>query len=431
MKQLLIDYYRRWWWVVVVVGIMHVFMGWLTFQSDQVTFFFPSALFLGVLPFSWDLLRGQTRALLSMPVSSRELARAWWWTGVGLPALFLAFASLLAYGLAGGHAKVSVVVLSTLLSTLLPGSAFFALTQFPNRPPTTIWQHIQSAFFGAIFGVSIGGAVWFLKEVAWGTTKTNIVLLTGTAMTVASWWGAGNLLKHRGELRAASQNASSQKRGYWVGAGSGGISFLVQTCVVRVVGLAVFFLAITSGIGLLLSRGAGLSLQDIASLLLAMLSLYSSFGILLVCSLPLLLHVRFLRTLPISSKGLATVLVAVPAGAMLTVGAITTLFAYCVMGADSHGLFSNFLVAVGFASLCIPFLLWRGQSMLTFGFVTGIGGGAATLVMYVKNLPSALTLTLALGLTLLAWQQTYRLLQRGSEAYRVRPFPFANWGLNR
>jgi len=142
MKHIICDHVRRWWWLWLAscaVCILTVGVGQPLKPDFSNLFFFPLAMYLGVSQLSFDLTKGEVpRVLRTLPVSAREVGRAWWWASVGLPGLTLAALTEFTWlFLVLTHRPVSALAFFNyaLTNALLFGPNFFYLPAHPHPAP--------------------------------------------------------------------------------------------------------------------------------------------------------------------------------------------------------------------------------------------------------------------------------------------------------
>ena len=95
MKQIIFDYFRRWRLVFILISPFYFlyadFVLFFQFQSplSQAMFYviiFQIIIgFLGCL-FTMDLQRGLARVMTTLPVTTKQVGRAWWMASVAIPA---------------------------------------------------------------------------------------------------------------------------------------------------------------------------------------------------------------------------------------------------------------------------------------------------------------------------------------------------------
>jgi hypothetical protein len=175
--------------------------------------------------------------------------------------------------------------------------------------------------------------------------------------------------------------------------------------------------------------------QKLSILILAATGSFLSSGFLVVFQLlPLLRHLRYLRTLPISATRLALIIVAIVTLPLVALGALAAAVAWLTLGAPAALPFLNsytFILAP--ASLCAFIAVWRGDRMegcallivTIFAFLKMHGW--LQISVYNPAVPFDLIGPIAAVTVLLAILLTRRALVHSSHAYRVRANVFGNF----
>jgi hypothetical protein len=155
-----------------------------------------------------------------------------------------------------------------------------------------------------------------------------------------------------------------------------------------------------------------------------MVGMWSLIFVYMYLVLPTATHLRFLRTLPISTPVLAGTLVLFPVGSVLVFGLVGTLFG------GGAGIWASCLMSVVAIAVFVPFCLWNGSGKGTYltllGFVM-VSAMSRVLFDSIK-IPLMTTILISLPIIAVAWEVTRRLLGSSSKAYRVRPWVPAGWG---
>lgn len=458
MKLILRDHFRRWWWVWLI-GLVgcggFAFTSCLPDEQHRSSgVFFPLVMFLGSLLLSMDLQRGHARAVLAMPVTPKQIARAWWWASVGIPSLALAVLTVFALALTaifhGGSAAMERAFIYWLTNSLLLGVLFFALTGIPAKPGNADgWvKQVVGVFFGILWGASFGGWWFFYQYLTPETKGFELFVAIALILTIVGWFRAETLVQERAGSRigfqASSRKGAKPSRG---AEGRGGLPFLVQSTFNRMMlfglvtaGSFILFFSLTVA-----PKFAAISTQTHgvvkASAWNGNFPSFVVFQFLWVVALqiiPLCMHLRLLRTLPVSAPKLAAVLVFTPLAAMLVFLYLTGLL---VAGASHQPLISAAEVfrqggglQLGLAAIFIPMLVWRGWGIVTYlVFIVMIMGGIFGSIFANTQFSSATGGGISLLLIGGAFLATKFTLERSSHAFRPRASQIGgwNWGAGR
>ena len=103
MKQLIIDYLRRWARAMGVGVLAELLIGWFGGHLGDDPYRLAAlqgvlGLFLGALLLSFDLQRGMARNAAALPLTARQIGRAWWLATVAIPAIVFSAAQILGAG---------------------------------------------------------------------------------------------------------------------------------------------------------------------------------------------------------------------------------------------------------------------------------------------------------------------------------------------
>ncbi|MFM2294930.1 MAG: hypothetical protein RLZZ350_1343, partial [Verrucomicrobiota bacterium] len=131
MNRIILDHVRRWWLLWLTIGIGNMLAACVTFGKDQIFSYalFPLMMWCGAFQLRYDLSRGLARALGSVPVTLKEIGRAWWLASVALPALLLAVTGALGLAgyvlLAGKTFSLAAYGVTCITDTAILGALFY------------------------------------------------------------------------------------------------------------------------------------------------------------------------------------------------------------------------------------------------------------------------------------------------------------------
>ena len=155
------DYLSRKCWYYIAGAIIHLACAYASGWTNHISL-------IGVIGGSafilmFELMRGgnaTARTLLSLPVTSDQLARAWRLVALTLPIvlffLILAVGSLLSLMAGGKLVSLERFIILAVTQTGMIGTAYFALTGMPVQPAPGggFAQGLSNAFFGLLWGFS-------------------------------------------------------------------------------------------------------------------------------------------------------------------------------------------------------------------------------------------------------------------------------------
>lgn len=441
MKNILLDHFRRWWWVwgIGIIAVIGMAIGaCMPENAVRRQSLFPVILFLGPFLLSFDLSRGHARALLSMPVTVRETARTWWLATVAIPSLVLAILTGLVYALIEVMHPGSVSYLTPLnywlLNSLLLGVMFFALTGLPSRQGGTGGlNQIRAYIFGGLWGILFGG--WYLFNNFVSIEKASglgVCALAGI-LTVIGWFRAETMVMERAGLQGLAATSPATAKPWRGREGYGGLRYLLGAVFQRFVLIGLWMFLMCSiffwlmGLATELHAGSHADSFSFVGLFSFQLLWIMSFQI-----LPVVFHLRVLRTLPVSATQLASLLVFTPGITMLIVVYVANFLLSTAYGSPWFSPMDFFargyLVQVALACCVIPFLTWRGMDrigllIVLFVVMAGMGGAMA----FEKEFSSLVVNMAAPILMFGAFLATKYLLERNSRVYRPRNNQTPGW----
>ena len=450
MNRLILDYFRRKAWILALGGAVEFGLG-MTHAAFSARhghnpisgFQFQVGIFMGAFLLSLDLQRGAVRAVATLPLTARQIGRAWWAATVGLPAL--AYSALLALGTASfclfrpeADPAWDRVALSAISLLIWMGAAFTVVFNLPTGLSGNGWQRLRGILFSLLWGLMLGCSAWFLNDLPGKPVKLAVLLGLGLALALAGWFRAGHLVLGRAGFRATGEAGSGPARDSRPAhrpGGRGGLGLLVsQTCLrVFLIGLAMLVAMplITLLQGRLHSWNDALAHFSGPGFL-------PSWFVLLFALMPAILQLRLLRSLPISTSALASTLLAMIVLPMAALGALSAGVTGLALGAPAAlEVAKSCLFMLVPATLAVAFATWRGLEKGSYFFLifvvmlTQFGSEWLRRTLRGENIPvgwAALVATLAIAGAFLL---TRRALQRGTHAYRAQGALAGAWGANR
>jgi hypothetical protein len=430
MKQIILDHLWRKSWIIIPILFAEIFVvrefGTNGHHLEFVLFQLP--LFLGAFLLSYDLQRGFTRGLMALPVTAGQIGRAWWLSTVGVPASLLASATALSaiVRLEGG--QTGLLFLNCLIQILFLGSLFYILSLMPAGYQGTWQEKVRGGFLGALWGLSFSGGILLFGDFSWSNPfKAEVFMAVGAVLTVAGWFRAERMVLQRGAFRVGAQVTPSGSAQYKAPAGFGGLPFLWQRLLLRLGWFGLGLIGWALGTIVLIGVMEGRSPESSRHFLereTPMVGMWSLIFVYMYLVLPTMTHLRFLRTLPISTSVLAATLVLFPIGSVLIFGLVGTLLG------GGAGIWASCLMSVVAIAVFVPVCLRNGTGKGTYftllGFVM-VSAMSRELFDSIE-IPLMATILDSLPIIAIAWEITRRLLSSSSKAYHVRPWVPAGWG---
>ena len=453
MNLILRDYLRRWWWVWALglpVNAAMLVSECVAHQRGNYTSFFPLGLFLGSILLAMDLQRGGTRVLLSLPVTVGQLARIWWLEAVALPAVAILLVNtavfLVLIRVCGMTGILPVYFKHTLTDVLMLGVMFFTLTGLPAGQLGESWaERARATFFSLLWGVSFGGWYFFARLFDYTTPTGRIAMVIAGVLGVWGWARAELLVQVRAGVRLLAPNlylpgSSQPARPSRCAEGAGGFGYLVRRTYGRMMlmGLGLIALMVLFSWFAVALVDAKAQFMSTARMMTTNPMLSNGFvfqWLLAMQMLPVCLHIRFLRTLPVSSTWLAAYMVFTPLAAILSIaGIFGALLAVSgiITWTDSLtwiGQVSG--LSAGVVTLFIPILLWRGFNRFTWVLIMAvIMGSSFGQILSIFKISLAVSDALSILFIISSFVLTKLAMERSSLVYRPRTITaFGTWGV--
>jgi hypothetical protein len=362
-------------------------------------------------------------------MTARQIGRAWWIFSVALPALLLAATTGIAMLV---HSAVTNIpfpldkfVLAVTASTLSLGAIFFLfIGMMPNWPQSlTGWLRytfLMICLFGIIF-----------IQPAFDTLKGMLVLLGGFLLTAIGWFRTEQMAVQRATFRPGVQLGQRKPGRHQAQSGFGGVPFLLQTLFIRIgyMGIAVIVWLLI--MHLVMDETSKLSPKQLLEAILPTSSTFGFFFVFMFLLLPMMMQLRHLRSLPISTTALAALLVLLPTVPIFACG-----LAWAAFHADASAVGnifqipSNFLTCAAMLSVAAPLFVWQGLRMGSYLLIMVLVmfSTMGPLLFHTTKIPASITAVVSFGIILLAFVITRRLLKSSSQAYRLLPTNMIGWG---
>ncbi len=438
MKLIIRDHLRRWWWVWMVGAILQCVLGWFSSTDTPPKDFFVSlmAIFLGPFLLQFDMQRGFIRTIVSLPLTAKKIGRTWWLAVVALPALMVTMIAFLSAGVSHLiHPElvfpVKWLALNCTISTAWLGTSFVVLLGFSNGQVDRWWEKLRNMIFGVLWGGSIGGWSFVSKYLFDTPTKTMWALIVGGVLTLIGWLLAERMVTQRAAMRPGVQFGRRQPGQHKAPAGFGGLPYLWQHLFIRVGRFALVFVVYMIVMQAVMRDGSKLSPKQLFEASLPALSSFSYFFMYLFLVLPMLMQLRSLRALPISTSALAATLVLTPAAPILLIGLVWAAVGGGVPdGGNGFHISDSFLTAAASVAIGVPIFVWQGMKsgayvlVVVLMVVSTIGPVLFNSIQF----PPAFSALFSIGFIALAFELTRRLLQSSSRAYRPPPAMMTGWG---
>jgi hypothetical protein len=445
MKQLIFDKLQRLWWVWLAYSSIFLILGCslpTTFETSH-----PQSLWWLIYLFIFgnsaaELGKGYGRIALTLPFTTRQIGQVLWFISVGIPTILLAGFSGLGVLIVAPESQSGTLlawVQMVFMGGLFFGTAFWLFSGAPLNPSAKRQHRFFSENSGAIIWLALIGAGVFLYKSKWDNeAKYAVVYLLGLIFTILGWLHAEGLVVDYGEYRRDASGETQTNRTFRPRSGFGGIRFLITNSLARLMGIAVLILAFLGIINCWTAHGFNWSNFSQG---LPMSQLWVFF--LVIGSLmQMMLHLKFLRTLPLTTKQLAGVILTIALLPLLLSSGIVAVIIGLIQSVPiSLSLFKTSLLGLAPACVLVTAAVWHGERRLgriiimailffitaiapIYQATTGISNSGA------KDLPLYFVIGYPLLFIFLAMLAISHLLETNSMTYKIRPQDMKGFGQN-
>jgi hypothetical protein len=354
MTKIILDNFRRRWLMWALFCLLSLSAGLdLGIERD---IRISAVVFISICMATMDWGFGCVRVLLSLPIAARQIGRAYWWLTVCASTLLFALFSatgILILRLAGTHGKFLGPWLEMFIATgpqdkflglwletvlaggLICGSMFAFMTgalwsAALSKAGESWRKRFPPQFYAWAFILALIGGMYFLfKSPISIVEKAVIAYLFGFIFSVPGWFRAERLfIDHSSSrLEFAGAGKSSVSRGkFEPRSGYGGVPYLIiRFCLfyLSIVALVIASTIVMAGITVWHDHGAKWS--DIVSPTLLEIQIW----LFLMCFVQTTIvgtHLKFLRSLPLTSKQLAATILCMAILPVLIIGGPWILF---------------------------------------------------------------------------------------------------------
>lgn len=354
MTRIILDNFRRRWWMWALLCLLFVAAGLVLAIERDIRV--SAVVFISIWPVTFDWGFGSVRVLLSFPFTARQIGRAYWCLSVCAPTLLFALFSavgILIVSLEGTYAKYlgtwlamfiatdpQAKFLRLWLETVLAGGLICGSTY--GLMCAAIWsaarskmgeprrKRLRRQFCAWASIVALAGGMYLLyKSTISITDKAAIVYFFGFIFSVLGWFSAEKLFIGQSSTRPDVPDAGDSNMPvgkFTPRSGYGGVPYLIMRFCVFYLGIVALLVGLVigmSGIAAWLSKETHLS--EIVSPGLGELQ----FWLFLMCLIQAIIlgtHLKFLRSLPLTSKQLAATILCISILPVLIIGGSWILF---------------------------------------------------------------------------------------------------------
>ena len=292
MKRLILDYFRRWWWMLALGGALQFWIGGSIVSHPDYPFefwIFMVSIWMGAILLGFDLKRGVARAAMSLPLTARQIGRAWWLATIPVPAIWLGALLFLGAGTAhyfhpGKVFPTERLALASLFVLPWLGTAFTSIYGMNNDAIFgTRRERFNINFFSLLSVAMLFGGMLTLQDSTKQPLKFSIYLAVGVVLIVAGWFRAEKFVLGRASFRLPAVKYRNPHGQFRAPAGCGGIPFLISTSFVRIF---LYVAAIVGLMALLMFSREGNSPDNLRITMFAGVSSLMSGGFIIVIPSP-------------------------------------------------------------------------------------------------------------------------------------------------
>lgn len=451
MKRLILDYYRRWALVLALAAAFGIWLGGFIARHPDLPFEFWNlllAMWTGAVGLNFDFQRGALRPMAVLPLSGRQLGRSWWLATVPIPAV--AMTTLLFLGAEiscqlhpGQPFPARPLVLASLFTLVWQGVMFTMIINAARGFGANKWEFMRNSFVSVVAIVVFFGSMILCLNASKSVLKSAVLLGAGGLLTIAGWAFAERFDARRAGLflgrieppnvcprglRLTPLKLKSPSPAELAAAGRGGLSYLLGAFCLR------SFLTITAIVvllGLLFAFQKRFFGQQPLWVVWTTLGAWLAGWFLVFNSfLPMMRHLRFLRTLPFSAGRLAAALVGLVVIPFVALTALMGVFAWLFLGAPvALSVLDSCAFTLASVALCAFFAVWRGSGVQAYAlllvtmFGTFFGQIKWQMLLHQTALPLGAVFAVAVVGVLLAFVLTRLALVHGCGAYRIPSNP--------
>lgn len=437
---LILDYFRRKGWIFAAAGVLELALGWSGGHiggktHDLWTFQFQVAIIMGAFLLSFDLQRGMARAVSALPLTPRQIGRAWWLVAVGIPGSVFAALQFLGAGMYQMIHPEAVLDgkalgVSSLFLIAMMGSTFPFLFAMAKGARVAGWPRHLNAIGAVVWGLMLWGGYLYVQHASETPAELGVVFVLALGLTGAGWFMGERLVRMRASFRRGTQIVSRRRGAAQAPTGYGGIPLLIATTCLRALAVGLAMIVVLMLAFWIVEKKAS-GWWEVMTVLPGM-SLFPVWFVLVLSLLPAWSQVRHLRSMPVSATAIAWALMAMVLMPLAGLEALMTGVAWLMSGATpAAGVMRDFIQTLPYVGLCLAFVAWQAMGIWSYMLLVATMSLAQAVPVLMKEwlgfdgLPAGLSA--AIGMVVLAlsfWVIRWSLL-RSSRAYRSQPNIFA------
>ena len=371
-----------------------------------------------------DLQRGLARTLTTLPVSTKKIGRALWLASVAVPTAALTVIGFLALLVFSIGAKTTLPFGGYLFNCVLAaptlGAMFGAMTFSTTAIPETFTDRIRATFSNIFMMLPIFGIIFSDKKTMNPTVM--ILIFTGlTSLTIIGWFRAEDLVLNRAGFRPVARHPRIRPAQYETPKSFGGIPFLITKTVSQVIFMYVWIAAVMLVMPMFITGHRTFQESIKLNANGYNLVIFSAWAVGIFQVMHMLIQLRLLRTLPISTTKLAALLVFLPITSLTLLALILgTLFSPFIGEPKALEVAATFLTPMTIVAIGIPLVFWLGLERHTMILIGVVFFLSATLPIWfgLDKIPLPVRFAVTAIFVATSFFVTKHLLPRSNKAYR-------------
>jgi|GEM_PF-5149485 len=437
MKQIIRDQLRRRWLFLILFCLTYFSFGLLfTNHKDSSSYFIFFIFWLTFVlgPNVWlsELRQDYARIALALPLTAKEIGRAFWWLSVGIAVLLIAVSSFIGFITmklchSTNESGVDFWLLYVAINAVLYAAIFWLFSGKPGNPSFFRKMKYTSQLSDVFWWIGlIGGGYYLFTSGLDSDIKLALYFLVCTPLAILGWLRAEHMIAEFGEYRPTAHPPQNARKQFTPPSGNGGTAYLLQNSFIHVWFTGFLMLVAVNVFGVFENRP--FDWHHLTRNLTGSLAFFVFFFVFILRSTFLILNIRFLRTTPISTGRLAAVLLGEAILPLLTLFLAITALAWHETGSvECLSLFKlEFLVAAS-AGVFIAVTIWNTSanfikaSALVIVILATLAPAFYQLIhMDGRGLPFWFVFGFTVVVLAGAHWATSQILARSSSAYRSR-----------
>jgi len=369
MKQIIRDQFRRRWLFLILFCLTYFafgpfFISQKVLSSYSIFFILWLSLVLGPNVWLSELRQGYARVALTLPLTAKEIGRAFWWLSVGIATMLIAVFSFLGFitgklCFSTNESGVGYWLLYVAVNAVLLAAIFWLFSGTSGKPTYFRKMKFAARLSGVVWWSGlIGGGYYLFTSGLDNGIRLTVYFLVCTPLAILGWLRAERMIADFGEFPPVAQPPQNARKQFAPPSGNGGIAYIFQNTFIRVWLMGLFMLVAVNVLGIFENRP--FDWHHLTRNLTGSVAFFIFFFLFISRSTSLILNLRFLRTTPISTGRLAAVLLGETILPLLSLCLGITASAWHETGsAECLSCFKLESLVAASASVFIAVLIWN------------------------------------------------------------------------